>query len=325
MQATPHSCSRYWLTFLAAILVCFSTLAQAEAPLAKTQVPGYYRTMLGQFEVTTLLDGVIGLDTKLMKNVNDEDIRRLLGRMFVGGPKMQTAVNAYLINTGSKLVLVDTGAGKLYGPDLGFILKNMAAAGYRPEQIDAVIITHMHGDHIAGLVDANGLPTFPNATIHVSQTENDFWLSPKNEAAAPDRLKRVFVAAHNVSAPYLAQSKWKTFAIGAQLVPGITATAAHGHTPGHTAFSVESQGQKLLIWGDLVHVHAIQFVQPDVAIEFDVDPKQAVVTRRAIFKVAAESKELVAGMHLPFPGIGHVRADGNGTYSWVPVEFSPLK
>jgi glyoxylase-like metal-dependent hydrolase (beta-lactamase superfamily II) len=108
------------------------------------------------------------------------------------------------------------------------------------------------------------------------------------------------------------------------LVPGITAVKANGHTPGHTAFAVESDGQKLLIWGDLVHAHAVQFADPGVSIEFDVDQKQAIATRKIIFKAMAESRSLVGGMHLPFPGIGHVRADGEGTYSWVPIEFSPL-
>ncbi len=325
MKRTTRSFLQYTLCFMAAILLCFSTLARAEAPLAKTQVPGYYRMMLGQFEVTALFDGALQMDVKRLTNAKPEDIQRLLARMFVGSEKMQTAVNAYLINTGTHLVLVDAGGGTIYGPLLGNVLGNMKTAGYRPEQVDTVILTHMHGDHIAGLIDAGGAPVFPNAAIHAAKVESDYWLSPTNAAAAPAEWQRIFKSAHATSAPYSAQGKWKTFSIGTELVPGIKAVATPGHTPGHTAFSIESQGQKLLIWGDLVHSHAVQFAQPEVAFDFDVDPKQAIATRRAVFKSMAESKDLVAGMHLPFPGIGHVRAEGSGVYSWVPVEYTPIK
>lgn len=116
----------------------------------------------------------------------------------------------------------------------------------------------------------------------------------------------------------------ENFSEGSVLVPGIQAVKASGHTPGHSAFAIESEGKKLLIWGDPVHAHAVQFARPGVSIEFDIDQKQAIATRRSIMKAMASSKSLVAGMHLPFPGIGHVRADGKGSYSWVPIEFAPL-
>ncbi len=312
--------------FLAvAIFAGLTSLAHAEAPKVQTQVPGYYRMMIGQHEVTALFDGALQMDVKRLTNAQPEDIRKLLTRMFVGTQKMQTAVNTYLINTGRHLVLVDAGGGAIYGSALGGVLANLKAAGYQPEQVDTVIVTHLHGDHIAGLTDANGQPTFPNATVYVDKTENDYWLSDQIAAAAPAEWQRIFVAAKNTAAPYLAQGKWKTFAADAPVVPGIAAVAAPGHTPGHTAFAVESDGQRLLIWGDLVHSHAVQFARPEVAFNFDVDPKQAIATRLAIFKSVAQSGELVAGMHLPFPGIGHVRADDNGAYSWVPVEYAPLK
>ena len=325
MHRTHRSFVRYLLSFAAAILICFTSMAQAEAPQVQTQVPGYYRIALGQFEVTALFDGALQLDATRLTNAKEEDIQKLLARRFVGTQKMQTAVNAYLINTGRNLVLVDAGAGRAYGPDLGFILKNMKAAGYSPEQVDTVIVTHMHGDHISGLIDANGLPVFPNATVHAAQADNDYWLSPKIAAAAPSEWQRIFTSARNNAAPYLKSGKWKTFSVGTQLVPGITATNAHGHTPGHTAFAVESEGKRLLIWGDLVHSHAVQFARPEVGFNFDVDPKQAIATRIAIFKSVAMSGELVAGMHLPFPGIGHVQADGKGAYLWVPLEFTSMK
>ncbi|MBI5593263.1 MAG: MBL fold metallo-hydrolase [Deltaproteobacteria bacterium] len=302
-----------------------STFVQAEAPQVQTQVPGYYRIQLGQFEITALYDGAIELDTKLLKNTGAVDLQRLLSRMFVGSPKMQTAVNAYLINTGSHLVLVDTGAAKLFGPSLGNVPQNMKAAGYEPDQVDTVLITHMHGDHIGGLNDADGKPLFPKASIWVSQADNDFWLSQKIADSAPTKAQPFFKMARDTAAPYLASGQWKTFEEGSELVPGIRAVKANGHTPGHTAYSVESEGQKLLIWGDLVHAHAVQFARPGVSIEFDIDQKQAIATRRNIFKTVAADKSLVAGMHLPFPGMGHVRMDARGRYTWVPIEFGPLQ
>ncbi|MRR06830.1 MAG: MBL fold metallo-hydrolase [Deltaproteobacteria bacterium] len=318
---------KFFRLTLVLIVFAFTGLvscAQAEAPKVKTQVPGYYRQQLGQFEITALYDGGIELDTKLLYNTTAAELNRLLSRMFVGNPKMQTAVNAYLINTGSHLVLVDTGAGKLFGPSLGYLLQNMKAAGYQPAQVDTVIITHLHLDHCGGLRGANGEPLFPKAQIFVSQAESDYWLSQKVADASPTDVQRYFTIARDSAAPYLAIKRWKTFTDGSVIVPGIKAVKANGHTPGHTAYAVESEGQKLLIWGDLVHAHAVQFARPGVSIEFDTDQKQAIVTRRNIMKATAASKSLVAGMHLPFPGIGHVRKDGEDRYSWVPIEFGPL-
>jgi glyoxylase-like metal-dependent hydrolase (beta-lactamase superfamily II) len=138
-------------------------------------------------------------------------------------------------------------------------------------------------------------------------------------------MKPFFKMARDTAAPYQAVGRWQPFSDGSTLAPGIRAVAANGHTPGHTAYAVESAGQKLLIWGDLVHAHAVQFAKPGVSIEFDVDQKQAIATRREIMQSVAESKTLVAGMHLPFPGLGHVRSEGKGSYSWLPIEFSPLQ
>jgi len=305
-------------------LIGFTPLAQAAAPKAITQVPGYYRIELGQFEVTALYDGAIELDTKLLINVSEVDLRRLLSRKFVGNPKMQTAVNAYLINTRNHLVLVDSGAGKLLGSTLGHVLQNMKAAGYEPEQVDTVILTHLHGDHIGGLNDADGQPLFPNARILVSRRESDFWLSQKTTDEDPSAAQTYFKMAHDCAAPYLANGQWNIFTEEGELVPGIRAVNAYGHTPGHTAFAVESEGEKLLIWGDLVHAHAVQFAKPGVSIEFDFDQKQAIQTRRSILKAVVMNKSLVAGAHLPFPGIGHVRAEGQSGFSWVPMEFVTL-
>lgn len=315
---------RLILSLTALTLLALAPLARAEAPKVMTQVPGYYRLMLGQFEVTALFDGALDLDTKLLLNTTPTELNKLLTRMFVGNPKMQTAVNAYLINTGNNLVLVDAGAAKLFGPGLGFILQNMKAAGYDPSQVDTVVITHLHGDHVGGITDAEGKPLFPKARILVAKEDDAYWLSQQVADKAPEAMQRFFRMVRESAAPYQKNGQWQTFTEGSVLVPGIKAVKANGHTPGHTAFAVESEGQKLLIWGDLVHAHAVQFTRPEVSFEYDVDREQAVATRKSIFKTMAISKSLVAGMHLPFPGIGHVRWDGKESYSWVPIEYAPL-
>lgn len=315
---------RHFLTLTALSLLCLTPLARAEAPKVLTQVPGYYRMMLGQFEITALYDGALDLDTKLLNNTSPTELNKLLARMFVGNPKMQTPVNAYLVNTGKNLVLVDAGAAKLFGPSLGFILQNMKAAGYDPAQVDTVIITHLHPDHVGGITDIDGKPIFPKARIMVAKEDGEFWLSQKVADGSPEKMQPFFKMARDAAAPYQKAEQLQVFAWGSVLVPGIKAVKANGHTPGHTAFAVESDGQKLLIWGDVVHAHAVQFARPGVSIEFDVDQEQAIATRKNIFKTMAISKSLVAGMHLPFPGIGHVRWDGKESYSWVPIEFAPL-
>ncbi len=314
----------FLLLFAATLFFNLTSLVQAQAPPVQTQVPGYYRMPLGHFEITALYDGAIQLDTQLLHNAKPTDLNRLLARMFVGNPKMQTAVNAYLINTGAHLVLVDTGASQQFGPTLGYVLQNMQAAGYRPEQVDTVIITHMHADHMGGLNDQDGKPLFPKATVWVSQADNDYWLSEKVAADAPKERQPYFQMARDIAAPYQATGQWQTFTKGSVIVPGILAVTANGHTPGHTAYAVESQGRKLLIWGDIVHAHAVQFARPGVSIEFDVDQQQAIATRKALMKEMAAGKTLVAGMHLPFPGIGHVRAEAKESYAWVPIEFAPM-
>jgi len=305
------------------LFLLFAGFAAADVAQQKTQVPGYYRTFVGNFEITALYDGAIDIDTKLLKNASDREIQQLLAHMFVKGPAVQTAVNAYLINTGSRLVLVDAGAAKLFGPGLGNIAGNLKAAGYSPEQVDTVLITHLHGDHVNGLVDADGKAVFAKAEIWSAQADNDFWLSEAVAAKAPKEAQGFFKMARDAAAPYRAAGKWKTFSANQEILPGITSQAASGHTPGHSAYLVANGDDKLLIWGDIVHNHAVQFARPQVTIEFDVDGKAAVATRKQIFARAAREKLLVGGMHLPFPGIGHVRADKKG-YSWVPVEFAPI-
>jgi glyoxylase-like metal-dependent hydrolase (beta-lactamase superfamily II) len=318
---------RGWLAGVAVVLslCCSYSSIRAEAPIVGSQVAGYYRMMLGQHEVTALSDGYIELEPGLLKNASAGEINTLLRRMFADTSKIHTSVNAYLINTGSKLVLVDVGAGNIFGPELGSVVSNLKASGYDPTQVDAVIITHMHGDHIGGLIGREGKSPYPNATIYVAKAESDFWLSPAEVEKAPAEEKVLFKMAHDLADPQIGVGRWKTFVDGEELFPGIKARLIPGHNPGHTAIEVGSAGESLWITGDLVHCMAVQFPRPDVAIDFDLDPKQAVTTRQDLFKHAADRRVFVAGMHLPFPGIGRIRADGSGGYVWLPIEFGSVK
>ena len=301
----------------------FLAASNAAAPQQKTQAPGYYRMMLGDFEITALSDGTVDLKPKeLLTNTTQAQVGALLDRSFEGDA-VPTSVNAYLVNTGEKLVLVDTGAAKLFGPTLGNLLANLAAAGYKPEQVDAVLITHMHPDHVGGLM-SDGKPAFPNATVHADQHDADFWLAQANLDKAPAEMKGFFQGAMASMNPYVSGGKMKPFDGNTQLFPGIRAMAAPGHTPGHTVYAIESKGSKLVLWGDLMHVAAVQFPEPQVTIAFDTDSKAAAEQRVKAYADAAQGRYLVAGAHLPFPGIGHVRADGKG-YAWVPVDYNTIR
>jgi glyoxylase-like metal-dependent hydrolase (beta-lactamase superfamily II) len=289
---------------------------QAAAPAVKTQAPGYYRMTLGDFEITTVLDGSLSVDTQeVLTNTRPGQVEPLLAKQFLKSP-IETSINTFLINTGTKLVLVDTGANGVFGPTTGKFLTNLKAAGYTPEQIDDVVITHMHGDHIFGLT-TNGKRTFPNAVVHADKHDADYWFSKEQVAKSPQDKSRM-----DAFQPYIDAKKFQAFEAGETIVPGVRSVAAHGHTPGHTIYSVESKGQKLMLWGDLLHVAAVQFPEPSVTVEYDSDSKTAEAQREKALSDAAAGGYWVGVAHVPFPGIGHVRKEGTG-YAWVPVNYSP--
>lgn len=296
--------------------------ARAEAPQQKTQVPGYYRQMVGAFEVTALYDGQIMLDQKLLKNASATDIQKLLARQFRVSPT-PTAVIAFLINTGERLVLVDAGAGRFFGPTLGQVVPSLKAAGYQPEQVDVVLLTHLHGDHVGGLVQ-DGQAVFPRATVFASAGEAAHWLSPEVAFRAPEGAQRFFQMARDGVAPYVQADRFKTFTGDAEILPGIAPVLSHGHTPGHTSYLLRSRGQQLLVWGDIVHNAAVQFARPTVTIEFDSDSRQALATRLKLLGWTARDALMVAGAHLPFPGLGQIRAEGKGRFAWVPLDYAPV-
>ena len=305
------------------LLLAPASMAAAAAPQLKTSAPGYYRMMLGDFEVTALSDGTVDLQMEqLLTNTTAPKVRSALAKAYLKDP-VEASVNAYLINTGQKLVLIDAGSGNLFGPTLGKLMANLKASGYQPEQVDEVYLTHLHVDHVGGLV-ANNQIAFPNAIVRVDQRDADFWLSKANMDAAPKDAKPFFEGAMASINPYIAASKFKPFNGNTDLVPGIKAVATRGHTPGHSIYVVESREQRLILWGDLMHAAAVQFPEPSVTIKFDTDSKAAAAQRKAQYADAAKRGHWVAAAHLPFPGIGHLRAVGKG-YEFIPANYTALR
>ena len=307
---------------LAAMMAAtFAAPAFAAAPFAKTQGQGFFRIMVGDVEVTAVSDGTVDrpVDTLLQDKKATTDAT--LAKSFLKSP-LETSDNTYLVNTGAKLVLIDTGAGALLGPTLGKMLANLKASGYTPEQVDEIYITHMHQDHVGGLM-VSGQRAFPNATVRAAKIESDYWLSEGNMNKADASKKGFFQGAMGTVNPYVQAGKYTAFEGDVELVPGITARAGKGHTPGHTTYIVESRGQKLQLVGDLIHVAPVQMDNPAITISFDSDARAAYASRKKEFDAAAKGGYLIAGAHLPFPGMGHLQIQGKG-YRWIPVNYTRM-
>jgi glyoxylase-like metal-dependent hydrolase (beta-lactamase superfamily II) len=292
----------------------------AERVLQRKQAPAFYRMQLGEFEITALSDGTVPLPLdKMMSHITPDEVRKLLAESFESLP-VETSINAYLINTGSKLLLVDAGAGTLFRGHGGRLLASLQAAGYSPSDIDAVLLTHLHGDHSGGLT-VDGRRVFPKATIYLDKADRDYRFSTEAEARAPDHQKAMFPQSRADIALYEAAGKVVLFDGATQLVPGISTIPARGHTPGHTLFAVESKGEKIVFSGDLVHAAAVQMPRPDATIQFDADEAAAAADRQALFTRFAADRTLLAAAHISFPGLGRLRPAGAG-FQWVPVSYS---
>ncbi len=323
MRPFPAPLIQYAHTILlGATLACLAVqtpLAQAAAPQLKTSAPGYFRTMLGDFEITALSDGTADLPVEKLLKQDTDLTKQELAQSYLKTP-VETSVNAYLVNTGKRLVLIDTGAGELFGPTLGKLAANLKASGYRPEDVDDILITHMHPDHVGGLA-IKGVVQFPNAVVHADVRDSDYWLSTSKLAAAPADIQGMFKGAMASLQPYVDAKKFRAFDGETEFAPGIHAAPTYGHTPGHTSYVIESGGQKLIVVGDLIHVGAVQWEHPGVTIGFDTDGKAALAERLRVFKQAAKDGAIVAAAHIAFPGMGHLRAAGEG-FQWIPVNFT---
>lgn len=308
------------LTGLVAAPFVAPSLTFAKAPYAVVQAPGFYRLKIGSAEVTALSDGTIPLPlSKLYTNTSQQHAQSALSDAFLP-ESVPTSVNAFLVNTGDRLVLIDAGTGTYMGPSLGKLAANIEASGYKVDDIDDVVLTHIHTDHSGGLV-SNGKRSFPNATLRVNEREAKFWLSADNANGATGIVKQQFAEADQCVTPYVKAGKFETFADNAAPVPGLGSILYAGHTPGHSAITLESEGNKILFWGDITHGDILQFDEPGVAIEFDIDQKAAVAARDIAFKQAVEGRYLVGGAHIAFPGIGHVRKDSTN-YDWLPINYA---
>lgn len=294
-------------------------VARAAAPLADRQSPGFHRMRLGRYEVTALLDGTLELELNLFPAAGAE-AGALLARAFRRDGPVLAHVNAYAINTGDRLILVDAGTVQGYAPTLAKLPEALAAAGMEPGQVDTLLITHLHPDHVGGAV-RDGRALFPNAEMVIPEAEAAFWLAPDALSRAPAEVKPFFELAAASVAAY--GNRVRRLAPGASPAPGIESLALPGHTPGHTGYVVSDGGEALLIWGDVVHAAPLQLPRPAISVAFDVDGTLAATTRARILDRAASERLLVAGMHMPFPGFGGIVRDGEG-YAFVPTPFIPL-
>lgn len=234
--------------------------ALAKAPLAVRQAPGVYRFRVGAFEVTTVNDGMLNLAPTVFTGAPEGEMGQLLEAAALPRTTIPTAVNAFLVNTDERLVLIDAGTATAMGPSLGRLLINLAAAGIEPAAVDAVLLTHMHPDHAYGLLTAGGAAAFPNAEVVVAEPEFAFWSDDAMLTRAAADAKPFFEGARAAVKPYAA--RLRRFSADGEVVPGIAAVSAPGHTPGHTMYRVTSGDAALLVWGDLVHSAALQLPGP---------------------------------------------------------------
>jgi glyoxylase-like metal-dependent hydrolase (beta-lactamase superfamily II) len=248
-------------------------------------------------QVWTLRDGQISLEASLLQGLDQAEVRRMLG----GKDAAQTPVNAFLVRMGGQTVLVDTGIGKDPEEDSGHLLAQLAAAGVKASDVDLVLITHYHFDHIGGLLNADGTRAFPKAMLRVPRREHTFWL--QEPSTLPERLRGRIPKLKAIFSAYESAGAFRTFEVGETLLPGLRAWAepdqTGGHTGGHTLYAFSSEGQELWCIGDLIHFGAVQFERPEAGISFDLDGPRAVRIRREIFQQAAKKGAVLAGAHLP--------------------------
>ena len=296
--------------------------AKAASPPAGEQTPGIYRYRIGAFELTALYDGIWyrPITEKFIRNAPFAEVENALAAAFMPADKLATPFTTLIVNTGQKLVLIDTGTGGQIAPSAGVLRANLVAAGIDPQAIDLIVISHFHPDHINGIKDKDNDLVFPNAEIMVPEAEWKYWMDDANLNAAPADLKLTFRNQRRIFsdiAPHVTR-----FEPGAEVASGITTLAAPGHTPGHTVFAIHSGDQSLLVLGDTAQHPAVFARHPDWQAAFDIDGEAAVATRKKLFDRAAADRMLVTGYHFPFPACGHLIKTAHG-YEHVPVEWQP--
>jgi glyoxylase-like metal-dependent hydrolase (beta-lactamase superfamily II) len=287
------------------------------------QGPGVHRTKVGAFQVTALYDGTwsLPIDRKFVRNASAASVNRALADAFLPPRVVPISFTALLVNTGTRLVLIDTGTAGQVADTAGVMLDNLAVAGITPEQIDVIAISHFHPDHIDGIKTKDGAKVFTKAEIYVPEPEWDFWMKEANMAGQPKSVQRYFFNAKRIFGDIAAEVR--RFKPGAEIVPGITSIPAYGHTPGHTAFAIHSGNHSMLAMSDTVRNPYLFARYPDWQPIFDMDATGAVKTRRRMLDRAAADRMLVEAYHFPFPASGHIVRRGSG-YELVPVDWKPL-
>jgi glyoxylase-like metal-dependent hydrolase (beta-lactamase superfamily II) len=288
---------------------------EAAAPAA----PTFLRRKVGDIEVFALFDGHIAFPTAFLGGF-DPVIAEAAARAAhkpVDAEMMTLGINAYLIRTKDRIIAVDAGAPAVMGPTVAGWTRSLAAAGFAPEDVDTVFLTHLHPDHVGGLSDmATGTPFLPKAQIVASEVDWDFTHDSAVYAALSKDLQGFFDVSRAMVAPYEAGKT--LIAAGHEIAPGLTSVAMPGHTPDHLGLRIDSGNESLLIWGDALHSTAHQFARPDWTFAFDTDADAAAKTRTAALDMAATDGLMVAGMHLDFPGFGYVEKAGEG-YRFIPA------
>ncbi len=304
----------------AAALAAGANPAAAAAPPSGKLTPGVYRYNIGTFELTALYDGIWyrPITEKFIRNAPFAEVEHALADAFMPADKLATPFTTLVVNTGKRLVLIDTGTGGQIAPSAGALRDNLAAAGIDPTAVDLIVISHFHPDHINGIKDKNNDLVFPNAEIMVPAAEWDFWMDDANMNAAPVEQKLTFRNQRRIFSDIA--RRVTRFEPGAEVAPGILTLAAPGHTPGHTVCSIHSGDQSLLVLGDAAQHPAVFARHPDWQAAFDIDGDAAVATRKKLFDRAAADRMLVTGYHFPFPACGHLIKTASG-YEHVPVEW----
>jgi glyoxylase-like metal-dependent hydrolase (beta-lactamase superfamily II) len=306
-----------------------ASTARAAVSPAGAQAPGFYRYKVGSYECTSINDGArsFPLPDTFVKNVPKAEALAAAEAAYMPQGMVTVPFNPQLINTGSKLILIDSGNGiATYEPTKGAVgrtLQNLAAAGVDPKSIDVVLMSHLHPDHTNGIRAADGSMAFPNAEIMVPSIDWAFWMSDENAAKAQsnEMMKNYFANVKKIYAGI--ESKVTKYDWGKEVAPGITSIAAPGHTPGHTAFAIASGDSKILIQSDVTNIPEFFLRNPDWHVAYDVDPDVAQATRHKFYDMAAAEKALVVGFHFTFPSIGHVEKDGS-KYRLVPIAWNPV-
>jgi glyoxylase-like metal-dependent hydrolase (beta-lactamase superfamily II) len=309
-------------TAVAACGVLPSRRGAAAVPQSGKAAPGVYRFKLGGYELTAVYDGVWHrqIDDKFVRNAAFADIQRALADSFMPANTLPTPFTMLAVNTGSKLILIDTGTGGQFGSSSGAGAANLAAAGIDPANVDIILISHFHADHINGIKTKDNALVFPNAEVRVAAPEWAFWMDDANMNAAPDDGRIAFRNARRIFRDIA--ERVKRFEPGQEVAPGITAIAAYGHTPGHTVFAVASGSQSMLALGDTTNHPALFARHPEWQGVFDVDGDRAVETRKTLLDRAAADRMLVQGYHFPFPASGFIGRRGSG-FEFVPAMWQP--